>query len=97
MKWLHTLLLPVIVQMSAFILMNHETSILDAIVRFSHGVIFISLFWGMIVLIPTSMVQILCARALEKADCQNYQRFLVGLLNPSIAVSILVILGLLMD
>jgi hypothetical protein len=83
--------------MSAFILVNYEKGIMDSIVRFSHGVIFISLFWGMIVLIPTSWVQILCARALAKADCKNYQRFLVGLLNPSIAVSILVILGLLMD
>lgn len=74
--------------------MNYNGSIFEAATGFAFGAIIFSFFWGLIVLVPTSITQFLCARALDRANCHNYQRFLVGLLNPSIAIATVIAVGL---
>lgn len=96
-KWFYAFILPVAIHIAALISMNYNGDIRETVIGFAWAVILISLMWGLIVLIPTSIAQLLCARALIKTDCQNYQRFLVGLLNPSIAIFILIAVGLIAD
>lgn len=96
-KWLYSLILPVATHIAVLISMNYNGNIMETVIGFAHAVILLTLMWGLIVLIPTSIAQLLCASALNKADCKNYQRFLVGLLNPSIAITILIVAGLIAD
>ena len=96
-NWLYSLILPVLIHIAALISMNYNGNIMETVIGFAYVVIFLSLMWGLIVLIPTSIAQLLCARALNKTDCKNYQRFLVGLLNPSIAIITLIVAGLIAD
>lgn len=95
-KWFYALILPVAIQITVIISLNYNGNIMETMIGFTSAIIlFIHL--GLIVLIPTTIAQLLCARALIKTNCQNYQRFLVGLLNPSIAISTLVTVGLISD
>jgi nitrogen fixation/metabolism regulation signal transduction histidine kinase len=96
-KWFYALILPVAIHIAVLIAMNYNGNIKETVIGLAYVVIFLSLMWGLIVLIPTSIAQLLCARALNKADCKNYQRFLVGLLNPSIAIITLIVVGLIAD
>jgi hypothetical protein len=93
-KWLCALVLPVFVQMAAFLWLTYNGDLIDAMIGFVMNAILFSLFWGLLGLIPLSIAQILCARSPIKADCRNYERFLVGVLNPGIAISLLVVSGL---
>jgi hypothetical protein len=96
-NWFYSLTLPVATHITAIIAMNYSSSIMETVIGFAQAVLIISFVLGLIVLIPTSIAQFLCAKALNKSNCENYQRFLIGLLNPSIAISILFTLGMIAD
>lgn len=92
-KWFYALALPIFVQVAGFIWLNYEGNLIETVIGFAMTAILFSLFWGLVVLIPVSITQILCARSLTKANCRDYERFLIGLLNPGIAISLLILSG----
>ena len=93
-KGLYALGLPVLVQVVAILLLNSNGSgPAETIREFSSGMIFVTFFWGLLALIPMSVVQLLCAFSLIGANCRNRERFLVGMLNPGIALSLLIMGG----
>jgi len=92
-KWFYALVLPVSVQVAGLICLTYKGDFIEAVIGFAMNAILFSLFWGLVVLIPVSITQILCARSLTKANCHDYERFLVGILNPGIAISLLVMSG----
>lgn len=96
-NWLYSLILPVAIHIIVLLTMNYNGSIQKTVIGFAYAVVIFSLMWGLIVLIPTSLAQLLCARALNKSDCQNYQRLFIGLLNPSIAITTLIAIGMIAD
>jgi len=94
-KWFFALVLPVLIQATVFLSLNyHGGSLLGTLANIALStLLFGFLFWGALVLIPFSIAQILCARTLCRANCHHSVRFLVGFLNPSLALSLLIICG----
>lgn len=95
-KAFYAIILPVSVQITAIFALNWEgENPIETLREFAMGMVIFTLMWGLIVLIPMTIAQIMCARSLIAADCRNRDRFLVAILNPGLALTLLIVLGLL--
>ena len=88
------ILLPVIIQTAVILLRQTPfEGLLKTSFDFSMVLLFITFGIGLLILIPTTLVQILTARALVKSNQSDRALFFIGLMNPSISIILILFMG----
>ena len=85
------LALPILVHVAVILILNYDgEGVFSTAEGFSQAALLVTLFWGVLVLVPASLVQIGCAYSLARSGSRQVERFLIGVLNPSIALLLVV-------
>ncbi len=93
-RYLVAIILPILLQALFFLpIRSTEGGILEAAYNCSSVFIILSFGIGLLILIPTSYMQIWTATTLIKSESSYARLFLTGLLNPSLAIVSILIMG----
>lgn len=88
------MILPIFVQvLGILIYQGPSLNLIQTARDFASALILFSLFLGLIVLIPMSIAQILSVIVLIRSRCSDLKLLLIGLLNPSLALVCILIVG----
>lgn len=90
-KFTFALILPVFLQIAIILFLNSNGSgLISTLENFALAATIFTFFWGLLALIPMIVVQLACAAALIRSNSRNHELFFTGILNPGIALVLMV-------
>ena len=93
-RTLIALVVPVCLQVLGILIYQRPSLNLLATAReFASALILFSFFWGLVVLVPMALAQILSVVALVRSKCSNLELFVAGVLNPALALIAILAVG----
>ena len=88
------LVIPVVIQMLSILIWQRRSwDLLVTAHEFASALVFFTMFWGLLVLIPLGVAQLISMILLARSSCDSKSLLFAGLLNPALALITILLVG----